>query len=85
MLGPQNNTDGTLFKVFRLQRLCVGVLDKRLTQNRMQLLFSVLDIDFQRNATKIHCIAFPELKVVGFTFARTQMCGRKEKVIYGSC
>jgi hypothetical protein len=77
MLGPQNGTCGTLLKVLKLQRLCVGVLDKRPTQNWMQTLFRVWDIDSHLKATKIYCIASLKLKIVEFTFAHAQMCGQR--------
>jgi hypothetical protein len=75
MLGSQNGTYETLLKVLKLQRLYVGVLDKRLIQNRMQTVFSVLDVSSHLKATKICCIASLKLKIVGFTHA--QMCGQR--------
>jgi hypothetical protein len=74
MLGPQNGTCGTLLKVFK-QRLCVSVLDKKPTQNRMRTLLSVWEVDSHLKATKIYCIASLKLKIVGF--AHAQMCGQR--------
>jgi hypothetical protein len=83
MPGPQDGTCENSPKVLKVQRFCVGVMDKRTTQNRRQTLFSTLGINSHLTATKIHCI--PSLKLKNLYAHAHKIHGRREKVIYGNC